>query len=507
MKWAEIQDRYAGGNRTANVVIPVVSFSRANNPPPKLTNMILLSHPDDCSRIARAHVKKMPDQALFLGDGVLSTTDNTSWRDQRAHFIEAFLPNASLSSVYPINLKRAIRSTEELKQLVAGSSVSERSISVEGSTLSNSGGVDGVVVDMTEFLLHETMAQLQLSLFGLPEEFMNDTNKKLRGAFDAITEATGITSGGDGRFLDMKRVIKNATYAAGWLGNYIGEAMDGTKIGVQEVMEEHPPVAGGVAAVPVQGPLSARIADGDNPIPNAATFVFAGHDTTANTMSWLLFEVAQQPLLQRKLQMEVDTLWEKTDNGNSIDYKDLGPSLPLLGRCLMETLRKWPVVPNGTFRETVCEDYVTGLDGSKVRVPKGTYIQITNWMRHRSKELWGDDVMSFNPMRDFTDVELSMIRNTAGYNPASPRFSPFTYGPRDCMGRNFAQMEMRLILAMLIRNFNFELAGSSAAFNPETFQGINRGTMGPQDLDTPPGSAPSLGLQMKLTARRASAKL
>lgn len=123
----------------------MVSFSPANDPPPKLTNLVILSHPDDCARIARAHIKKMPDQALFLGDGVLSTTDNASWREQRAHFIEAFLPNASLASVYPINLKRAATSTQNLKDEVGA------------------GGAAGVVVDMTEFLLNETMAQLQAS--------------------------------------------------------------------------------------------------------------------------------------------------------------------------------------------------------------------------------------------------------------------------------------------------------------------------------------------------------
>lgn len=349
------------------------------------------------------------------------------------------------------------------------------------------------------------IAFLQLSLFGLPEEFMIETNKKLRSAFDAVTEATGITSGGDGRFLNMKEVLKHSMYAVGWLGDYLDEAEEGM-VGVKEVMgaDEDGKQVTQQERVAVQGPLSARIADGENAMNNAATFVFAGHDTTANTMSWLLFEISQQPELQRRLQAEADALFEKS--GGNIAYQDLGPSLPLTGRCLLETLRKWPVVPNGTFRETVAEDFVTGLDGSKVRVPKGTFVQITNWMRHRSKELWGDDVMAFNPEREFSDVELSMVWNTAGYNPATPRFSPFTYGPRDCMGRNFAQMEMRLILVTLFRHFNFELAGSSASYDPETFQGINRGTMGPQDLDKPPGSAPSLGLQMRLT-RRESAKL
>ena len=61
-----------------------------------------------------------------------------------------------------------------------------------------------------------------------------------------------------------------------------------------------------------------------------------------------------------------------------MEYKDCH-RLPFLSRCLAETLRLWPVVPNGTFREIQFDDTVTGLDGKDVRVAKGTYVQITNW--------------------------------------------------------------------------------------------------------------------------------
>jgi cytochrome P450 len=84
-------------------------------------------------------VMKMPDQSLFLGDGVLSTTDNAMWREQRMHFTEAFLPQASLAKLFPINVRRAEKSMLRLPR--------------------NPGGA---VVDMNEFLLHEAMAQLQV---------------------------------------------------------------------------------------------------------------------------------------------------------------------------------------------------------------------------------------------------------------------------------------------------------------------------------------------------------
>lgn len=352
--------------------------------------------------------------------------------------------------------------------------------------------VDGVV-DMAEFLLNETMAQLQLSLFGLPEEFVEQTNIPLRRAFDAVTESTGITSGGDGRFLNTKAIVKHATYAAGWLGEFIDHAEE-DKVGITELNAES-------NALPIHGPLSARIADGNHAIPNAATFVFAGHDTTANTMSWLLFEVAQKPSLQARLQAEVDAAVRSSGGDPSrVGYDDIKTKLPFMGRCILETLRKWPVVPNGTFRELQTDDEVIGPGGKPVRLPAGTYVQITNWMRHRSTELWGPTAGEFDPDREFTDTELALV-SMSGYNPASPRFSPFTYGPRDCMGRNFAQMEMRLILLQLFSHFQFELGGSTARYDPGTFFGVNRGTMGPQDLSADTNGPPRLALQLQVTRR------
>ena len=123
----------------------------------------------------------------------------------------------------------------------------------------------------------------------------------------------------------------------------------------------------------------------------------------------------------------------------------------------METLRLWSPIPNGTFRELVEDDYITGLNNNKIYLKKGTYVQIPNWQRHRDKRLWGDDAEEFNPDRNFKDDEIWDDLVIAGYNPNSERFSPFTYGPRDCIGKNFSQIEMRLILLHLFNNFEFEL--------------------------------------------------
>ena len=63
---------------------------------------------------------------------------------------------------------------------------------------------------------------------------------------------------------------------------------------------------------------------------------------------------------------------------------------PFLTKCITETLRLWPVVPNGTFRQLSHDDYVKGRNGERVLLPKGTFVQITTIGRQRDPQLWGD---------------------------------------------------------------------------------------------------------------------
>jgi hypothetical protein len=144
----------------------------------------------------------------------------------------------------------------------------------------------------------------------------------------------------------------------------------------------------------------------------------------------------------------------------------------------------------GTFRQIQFDDLITGVNGEKVKIKKGTFVNINNWSRHRNPDLWGKDANVFNPDRAFKDAEIWHDRAFAAYNPATSRFSPFTFPPRDCIGKNFAHMESRLILANLLRNFTFGLTPENKSFlemedTDNEMLGINYGTMGPRDLRQP----------------------
>mmetsp|Transcript_95181 Transcript_95181/g.245937 ORF Transcript_95181/g.245937 Transcript_95181/m.245937 type:complete len:331 (-) Transcript_95181:9-1001(-) len=255
---------------------------------------------------------------------------------------------------------------------------------------------------------------------------------------------------------------------------------------------------------------------------NLLLILFAGHDTTGHTMTWLLFELARHPELQEELSREVDAFFAAL-GGREPEYADFGHGLDLLDRCVTETLRLWPAVANGTYRQLHFDDVIKGADGSHVKLPKGTLINVVNWSRHRNPDLWGPDADEFNPRRAFQECEIARVgRPMAACSPQSERFSPFAHKPRSCLGRNFAQMEMRLIMSYLLRDFSFHFAPPYDAVvgkplpatlgagdgEADGFRAVNRITLGPMDLersgDCVWGKRHLYALKMLVTPRPAS---
>ena len=119
-----------------------------------------------------------------------------------------------------------------------------------------------------------------------------------------------------------------------------------------------------------------------------------------------------------------------------------------MNHCNQCQLRLWPVVHTGPFRLLDKPDYVTAPDGGRMDLKTGQFFHVPHWVLHRAEEHWGSDADSFDPMRKWNDKA----------------FMPFTKAPRDCIGRNFATMEMRCALVALLHYFTFEpVDGADAA--------------------------------------------
>ncbi|XP_078687168.1 cytochrome P450 4F8-like [Branchiostoma floridae x Branchiostoma belcheri] len=171
------------------------------------------------------------------------------------------------------------------------------------------------------------------------------------------------------------------------------------------------------------------------------TFLFAGHDTTASTLSWALYSLAQHPHHQDKVRQEVDQLLAGRDQ-DTIEWEDLH-KLPYLTMCLKEAMRLHTPVP--LISRTVMADTV--IDGNPV--PRGQYVGIHLYALHHNPHVWGNQHMEFDPSRFHPDRMKDMD---------SHAFMPFSAGQRNCIGQNFALNEEKVILARLLHRFTFDLA-------------------------------------------------
>ncbi|KAK0245075.1 cytochrome P450 [Armillaria nabsnona] len=168
------------------------------------------------------------------------------------------------------------------------------------------------------------------------------------------------------------------------------------------------------------------------------SFLLAGHETSASTLSWLLYELAAHPEHQAIIREEVKH-----------SYHDDYDSLPFLNAAIKEILRLHPVVH--TLTRTAPHDDVLPLTGSKtLAIPKGQTLFCSVYLYNRLPSIWGADAEEWNPAR-FLDksipISLGIYANLMS----------FSYGSRSCIGWRFAVMEMQTVLAKLIQNFEFSL--------------------------------------------------
>jgi len=168
----------------------------------------------------------------------------------------------------------------------------------------------------------------------------------------------------------------------------------------------------------------------------AITLFLAGHETTANTLSWTWWLLAQNPAVEAKLHAELRTVLA----GRAPSLDDL-PKLVYTNHVITESMRLYPPAW-GTARTAIEDHEIAGY-----AVPKGSGVSFAQWTVHRDAR-WYDAPGEFRPERWEGDL-LKRI----------PRFAyfPFGGGPRQCIGNTFALMETALTLATIAQQYRFRL--------------------------------------------------
>lgn len=161
------------------------------------------------------------------------------------------------------------------------------------------------------------------------------------------------------------------------------------------------------------------------------TFIFEGHDTTSAALGWTLYLISTHPEVEEKVIAEIN---EVLGDKPYPEYDDMS-KFKYLGLCIKEGLRLYPSVP------TIARYMVKDTEVNGYIIPKGTDVYVHPYVIHRQEDSW-ENPEAFIPERHTAE-------NSKGRHPFA--FVPFSAGPRNCIGQNFAMSEEKCVLSMILR--------------------------------------------------------
>jgi cytochrome P450 len=212
----------------------------------------------------------------------------------------------------------------------------------------------------------------------------------------------------------------------------------------------------------VLGLLLSATDDGGKPLPigvvrdQAVTLLFAGHDTTTTTFTFLIHELGRNPAVRGAVEAELDgVVGKRAPSAAALD----GQALPVLERSLKETLRRYPAAWVGP-RRTTRDVTLAGIN-----VPAEIGVHYSSWATHHLPGLYPDP-FRFDPDRFLPEREVALPRGA---------YIPFGGGSRMCLGKRFGEYELRALAAILLTRVRFDPC------SPLQARIVTTPTLGPKD--------------------------
>ena len=166
------------------------------------------------------------------------------------------------------------------------------------------------------------------------------------------------------------------------------------------------------------------------------TLMFAGHDTSTSTLTFMMYELARHPEVLARLHEEQDRVL----GGETPSVDQLEREMPYLEMVLDEVLRLYPpawIGPRRAIRE---------FEFGGHTVPKGAYLNYCSWASHRIPEIFPDPE-AFIPERFTRERKAALPRGA---------YVPFGGGSRICIGKRFGQTEVKLVATMLLQRLRLD---------------------------------------------------
>jgi cytochrome P450 len=176
---------------------------------------------------------------------------------------------------------------------------------------------------------------------------------------------------------------------------------------------------------------------GDQQVRDEVMSLFiAGHETTANTLSWLWYLLAQHPDVVAKIEVELAQVL----NGRSPTPTDF-PQLTYTNQVIKESMRLYPSAWS-ISRRALADDEIDGF-----HIPAGAIVALSPYTLHRHPAFWPDPER-FDPERFTPEQENGRHRYA---------YIPFGGGARKCIGDQFALMESIIIIPMILQQYQLQL--------------------------------------------------
>ncbi|PHT39856.1 CytochromeC1 [Capsicum baccatum] len=377
----------------------------------------------------------------LLGDGIF-TLDGDKWRKQRKLSSHEFSARVSRDFSSVVFRKNVAKFAHILSEAVKSNEI----------------------VDIQDLFMKATLDSIFGVAFGVELDSMSGSNEEGKIFSDAFDKASAITAW---RYVDIFWKIKRALNigSEAKLKEYIRTVDVFVYKLIQRKTEQ--------MSKP-EADLSRKKEDilsrflqitGTNPKflrDIILSFIIAGKDTTATTLSWFIYVICKYPYVQKKIAQEIKE--SVTEEENATDITDFAANLSeealekmhYLHAALTETLRLYPAVPADP---KICFSDDTLPDGFSVN--KGDTVTYLPYAMGRMKFIWGDDAVEYKPERWLDSDGL--------FRPKNPfKFTAFQAGPRICLGKEFAYRQMKIFSAVLLRYFVFKLSDDKKTVNYKT---------------------------------------
>ncbi|XP_060118762.1 cholesterol 24-hydroxylase-like [Heteronotia binoei] len=363
----------------------------------------------------------------FLGNGLVTDLDYNHWHKQRKVMDPAFSRSYLIGLMETFNDK-----AEELMKVLEEKA--------DGET----------EVDMMNMLKRVTLDIIAKVAFGLELNTLNDDLAPFPHAMSRIAQGMVEVRKPLFKYIPGNRKVVKEIQESLRLVRHTGKECIEQRCKAIQNGEETPL---DILTQILKNAAQEGDCDYESMLDNFITFFFAGHDTTANQLTFAIMELGRQPEVMAKLLAEVDAV---VGVKRDISYEDLG-NLQYLSQVLKEVLRLYPPVP-GTVRWTGKEGVVEG-----VRIPAGTTVVFNTYIMGRMEKFFKDPLI-FDPDR-------------FGKDQPKPYYCyfPFSLGPRSCIGQIFSQMEAKVVMAKFLQRFEFQLVP------PQSFKVVDMGTLRPLD--------------------------